>query len=207
MARREPAQMALPLHPNVSNMTFVHVPKTGGTSVEAFLSARRAVYHRFRKPPSHPWLSPWHFPADLLQVRYGMVLDPPRFCVVRDPVERYAWCEAWSNGRFRASANEIATQALEWKHPTEELLYRIPQHMFVFSRTGELQCECVVAFEKLALLLRNGVVNNKSGPHGVAPLPTDFQRLYRLDERIHRAARVARGLCYTPPRRIEGLAD
>ena len=184
-------------------MTFIHIPKTGGSSIEAQLSAQAAVFHRFPKPPSRPWLSPWHFPPDLFEARYRQTLKPPRFCVIRDPADRYRSCQAWSKNvsdtKFHLSASEVAVRALEWRKVTEELLHRLPQHMFIFSRSGHLQCECVVAFEKLGLLFKNGsVVVNKSIHKSSVKLPKDFANLYRFDTILHRAALSSRSTCFRP---------
>lgn len=177
-------------------MNFIHVPKTGGTSIESKLTAKTAVFHRFKYPNT---ASPWHFPPDLFEARFKQPFPAPRFCVIRDPADRYASCQAWSKWSFRLSANEIARQALEWRHVHEELLHRMPQHMFVFSRNGSLQCECVVAFEKIGLLFaaQPVVMNNVThSPSDV--LPKDFADLYRFDTILHRAARSSPNICFRP---------
>ena len=184
------------------NMTFIHIPKTGGTTIENSLTSDRAIIHRYPRPPSDPWLSPWHFPPDLYEQRYLVPYDRPghkqRFCVVRHPAERYASCERYTKSGFQRPAMSLASDYLRWHgiEPTEEHLHRMPQHMFVFDRKGHVQCQCVISFDKLGRLLRQ--VDNKSqGPRNIT-MPRDFAELYRHDLVLYEKARRHPELCYNP---------
>lgn len=200
------------LHKDVRRMNFIHIPKTGGTTVESLLPKKHALKHRYPKPPSDPWLSPWHFPPDLYEDKYNDTFKAPRFCIVREPNERFLSCESWSRGRYHTSATELTLQALEGRAPSEEMLHRMPQHMFVFARTGRLQCECVVAFEKMGHLVYNNrgttalILNKaKRRVNNATRMPADFAHLYRVDFSLHREALRAWNICYRPPAHISLL--
>ena len=188
-----------------SNQTFIHIPKTGGTSFESRLGADQAIIHRFNKPPTHPWLSPWHFPPDLYEKYYGVKFDRPlhngRFCIIRDPVERYSSCQNWSKGKFKRSAISLASDYLNWNSvtPTEELLHRMPQTMFIFDRKGQVQCDCVISFNKLSLF---NVPKINSRPHHHMTMPKEFEYLYRHDALLFSAASKEKNVCYHPSLRV-----
>lgn len=200
----------------LTNMTFIHIPKTGGTSVEALLTKEQAVFHRYKKPPSSPWLSPWHFPPDLFEMQYGVSYDRPprteRFCVVRAPEERFRSCQLWSRGRYLANRTTLEQAYGHWSRttPTEELLHRMPQHMFVWTSDGRVQCQCVIAFEKMTRLL--SVHLNKRTPSVTNNTEMNrhwraMQSLYRQDESLHMQALRSKQLCYRPNRRSRRMED
>jgi hypothetical protein len=67
---------------------FIHIPKTGGSSIEKYLSEHGLISF-FRKigPPLVP-CSPHHFHAELLQKFFASDLFDWSFMVVRHPAER-----------------------------------------------------------------------------------------------------------------------
>ena len=105
-------------------MFFLHIPKNGGSTLEAWLQPRQTVYHTwlqrcndsrlrqvFHQSWGKPaemmragWVSPWHLPPDLYRWRCGVEVAPPdifssrRFCVVRNPVDRYTSELHWHQG-------------------------------------------------------------------------------------------------------------
>ena len=190
------------------NFTFIHIPKTGGTSLETLLTKEQAIFHRFPKPPSRPWLSPWHFPPDLYTDHYKLPFGIPaakkRFCIVRHPKERYLSCQAWSRFRFHKTPESLASDYANWAgtKKTEEHLHRMPQHMFVFARTGRVQCDCVIAFEKFAA--RTKIVKN-SRKHVNVSFPKSFAKLYKRDFELHDSALRAKEFCFRPTQSLPAL--
>ena len=106
---------------------FLHIPKTGGSSVEELLPADAQLVTPFtRKRPGRPhdpaieakrhemrllwgqrWrrFSPWHLPPDIYERRFNRSYSNgrPVFCVVRHPLDRLL-----SRLNYRCSNNESA---------------------------------------------------------------------------------------------------
>ena len=87
---------------------FAHIPKTGGTSVEAYLTAKGRMALHYSK--SDAWLrcSPQHIHAEA----YGALFPPGffdhAFCVLRDPVARLK-----SEYRYRIGHAETRGKTIE----------------------------------------------------------------------------------------------
>jgi hypothetical protein len=71
-------------------------------------------------------------------------------------------------------------------------------HRFVWADDGSVQCDCVVAFEKLGSLLSNRLNVGDTRLRHDDPLPEPLARLYRLDQSLWERALRAPGLCYQP---------
>ena len=73
----------------------------------------------------------------------------------------------------------------------------MPQHMFVFSRSGRVQCHCVIAIERLGNITH--VVRNKG--YGTLhrtrrELPQGFFSLYGADHMLWSAALSSADPCH-----------
>jgi len=83
--------------------TFIHIPKTGGSSIEAWLSSLGPMFfYSGNVVPSFLKCTPQHFTID-----YLTLLDPTpsdaMFCIVRDPYQR-----AESEYHFRTAGQRPA---------------------------------------------------------------------------------------------------
>ena len=109
---------------NDKNVLFIHIPKTGGTTIEAFLSAHGPMsLHGRGEKILRPYGSCWlpghipvqHFDASLLEVMFDRSFFDYVFMVVREPVERlkseYRFARAL--GRMEARLPFGAWTALE----------------------------------------------------------------------------------------------
>ncbi len=82
---------------NSKNVLFIHVPKTGGTTVESFLEmhGKTSLHNhgvKLLKPVSNSFLTRslplQHFHADLLAEMFAPDFFDYTFMIVRDPLER-----------------------------------------------------------------------------------------------------------------------
>ena len=131
-----------------------------------------------RRPPvgSCCWRSsaapPWHLAPDVFEWLYGRRIESfgshqtsrPRWCVVRNPSDRYASCVAWDHAehprskQYRTPPVDLAQELARGRFNVpwqgidgatdlhgEELSHRQPQHWFVWDEHGDVQCDCVVS--------------------------------------------------------------
>jgi hypothetical protein len=106
------------------NVLFIHIPKTGGTTIEAFLSSHGPMSlhgkgekilrpHRSGRLSGH--IPVQHFDASLLEVMFDRSFFDYAFMVVREPVERLKseYRAARALGRVEARLPFGAWTALE----------------------------------------------------------------------------------------------
>ena len=79
------------------NVLFIHIPKTGGTTIEAFLSSHgpmslhgrgEKILRPYRSSRLSGHIPVQHFDASLLEVMFDRSFFDYAFLVVREPVER-----------------------------------------------------------------------------------------------------------------------
>ena len=87
----------------------------------------------------------------------------------------------------------VGRHGVQW---TEELAHRQPQHWYVWDEHGGVQCDCVVAFEKLGMLTDSQKKASSHVTGGVLPAP--LQQLYSVDFHLWRLAHQTDGFCYRP---------
>ena len=246
-ALQSPSPPASPLPPltiddarTIFSYMFIHIPKTGGTSVEEALKDNavlmaNAVRWQVQRccdaitlVGSCCWSRngspPWHLAPGVFQRRYQYSIEGhgqprrPRWCAVRNPTARYASCvhgtttfttrmhTVPSPTYSHKNSREGALTPLGWHHchhatAREELAHRQPQHWFVWDETGEVQCDCVVAIEKLGRIIAKHENTNHRQPRQL-PLPTALEDVYKLDVDLWERARDSAGLCYHPEPRF-----
>lgn len=224
------------------NLFFVHIPKTGGTTVEAEMALRgtanNTVIHAVREccayrpgfaPVEHCCRPgpPWHLAPDVFEQAFNLTLGAPatpttasrrkRFCIVREPGARYASFIRWdlrvhrnvSGGpmstRVTGPLEQLAAEFengrwhVQWSSDHAEILVHLqPQSWFVWAAEGRVECDCVVAIEKLARVLPKRL-NRASDPSSADTLPRALQLLYRGDAALWQKARNSTDFCYRPP--------
>jgi hypothetical protein len=197
-----------------------HIPKTGGSSIETNCTNQSCIISRMERQQlyyTHPVrsVSAWHIPPD----KYEEIMkepfdveDKPRYCVVRNPKDRFYSCERWQAAYgdkydfpWHRSAEQLRRLRLDFERKqfstlTEELLHRIPQHRFVWSPDCVVQCDCVVAFEKMNVLTTNKV---NPGKHKELNITTPYflESMYKGDALLWKAAKDAE-FCLRPTRAL-----
>ena len=209
-------------------MMFLHIPKTGGSTLESILRASQVVVKQswWKKGfPSHHSIgehlvghelhltaTPWHLPPDVVQDVFHHALPEGRFCIIRNPADRYESCvndwnfrvlgvvEDGDYGKNRTDA-DVARALLSgrssvvWDH---ELTHKQPQHWFVWASDGQVQCDCVVAFERIHVLTTKHKHSRGVAHATKTQLPESLAELYRADWLLWRLARNSPSLCYRP---------
>ena len=221
---------------------FIHIPKTGGTSIEKITNEKLSVYAQAKdccryevgsqvQQCCRP-ASPWHLAPDVLSTIHQERISPhwhvasvfandrPRWCIVRNPAERFASCNAWSHSKHPDHANltgdwwgqppvptarlvQIFSQSRFGILWTEELAHKQPQSWFVWDEDGRVACNCVVAFEKLGAVTQKRAMNTTRveaprNPREADPLPQPLRLLYALDQYLWRLAVQSEQFCHTP---------
>lgn len=75
---------------NSQNINFVHIPKTGGTTVEVWLGALAPLRFKTTGVPAALKYTPQHFTYTDLRTIFGEDFFHYSFCIVRNPYERFA---------------------------------------------------------------------------------------------------------------------
>ena len=176
---------------------FIHIPNTGGTSIESKLNATAAIIHR--KHAQKFAASPWHLPPDVYEALTGRRYARPSFCVVREPRERLQSCLNWRYAnKFHtplsnlSSIYSVGRTQIRW---TEERLHRMPQWWFVWADDGRVLCDCVIAYEKLNFSVHLNAGEPSQRVMTISAFPRD---LYSFDALLHRTALREPNLCYRP---------
>ena len=217
---------------------FIHIPKTGGSSIEATIQPNLTVLMQvtdccnwwrdwaterdkragLKKHCCQPG-SPWHVAPDILPTYLNRTVyapaSTPRWCIVRRPADRWESCQAFTHVQGGPRGNwfgreptppsslpRIYTRGRRHLPWTEELLHKQPQHFFIWDGNGRVQCQCVVAFERLPMFTHQHLRQTSQKQNmSLLPFDANISRLYATDERLWTLASQAPELCYRPPNR------
>lgn len=172
-------------------MNYIHIPRTGGTSVENVVPPASTVRWHSRSCCEHGAIasccnhgSPWHLPLDVLAALLPEVRrsfgSRQTWCVVRNPDDRWrsshafiahvrrTWPESLAFPASRPPRTPVQLGALYARSRfaiewDEELAHLQPQSWMVWDAQGQPQCSCAVAFENLGSLLASHKTLNAAG--------------------------------------------
>ena len=197
---------------------FIHIPKTGGTSLDNFNARHQndtQLHVEYCGGRAHSFPR-WHVPVDRYRACYGAAsIVGPTLCVVRNPHDRLVSELAWEKRvpHLRSAWQKLDARRLYafWRGLSqgkprltfdEVRLHLLPQRFFVYPRGNRSlprTCDCVVAFEKLALLTSRRL--NRSPKSNETELNISFATKrnlwawYAEDWILWRRARASKQLC------------
>jgi len=188
-----------------SSHGFVHIPKTGGTSIEDVIPTNKSIFHRTRKK-KHKWVgaSPWHLPVDVYEAKYApLKYNSKTYCVVRDPESRFESCMRWPHSvGFKTPPDVLQCILAKGRHNiewTEEYVHRMPQSWFVWADDGKVTCDCVIAYPKLSIVLSTTKNAASSFKKNENPRGLRYSaQLYVMDSLLYEIALDTPDLCYRP---------
>ena len=136
-------------------LKFIHIPKTGGTSV--VLWGIENGYNWGRKDSNKPECNTkdgkWHCPAEYWDPKHEY------FCIVRDPYSRLVSEANYENLlRRKKGLDDINPEGLNdflvdmiTKHSDNmrETTHYIPQYKYVYKENGEPLCTHIIKYENL----------------------------------------------------------
>ena len=70
------------------NILFLHIPKAGGTSIEAWLSEQSSESFRLHRKSSYFPCVPQHFHGEIVSLLFSQDFFDYSFCVTRNPYDR-----------------------------------------------------------------------------------------------------------------------
>lgn len=195
----------------LKTMMFIHIAKNGGTTMEAILNENQTIIRRDSFGSRKHFfgnkrdLSPWHMTPEMyehfLHRKYDSIGFKKRFCILRNPIDRYESCQEFTRGTFVKPFDyllNIYSQDFKTVLWDEELVHRMPQHMFLYYRNGTVQCDCAITMEKLGSL--TNITRNKSRKKTYSLKDNvNFHKLYHKDLLLWNLALNEKNLCFTPP--------
>lgn len=91
---------------------FVHIPKTGGSSVEDYLRCKgKMCFYTAKRPPEGLAVTPQHFHRTVLDALFDNSFFDARFAVLRDPMSRLMSEYRWRSGKKRGTATRAPNLA------------------------------------------------------------------------------------------------
>jgi len=157
---------------SVDDLSFLHIPKTGGSSIETMALANHKAWGRYYFKGSS-FLTPlpcstWHIPPHYFP--HSPYKDKYVFCATREPFDRLI--SAYRSRRQRCDKNSLNIWINEtfeeiYKHtyeivrkggPNQNFQYRyywdchlLPQSEFIFDHAGKRTCHFILRKSHLSL--------------------------------------------------------
>lgn len=200
----------------LSNFSFLHIPKNGGTAIETIAQKlnielvvappwvnRKQIFLNIsndKKPPFN-----WHLPPDLFEEYYKVSRSPNKkeiLCIVREPKDRLISIirHMMTMKLFKKVMKQVHDElhkVVTCKYRKEILkqsLHLIPQHWYVWSEKGRRQCDCVVSYDKMKYITTKKVkvsYHSFNKTH-IPKLPSVFD----LDYALWHNATKSSSFCY-----------
>eukprot|EP00928_Gymnodinium_smaydae_P015981 TRINITY_DN15952_c0_g1_i3.p1 TRINITY_DN15952_c0_g1~~TRINITY_DN15952_c0_g1_i3.p1 ORF type:complete len:271 (+),score=26.77 TRINITY_DN15952_c0_g1_i3:128-940(+) len=165
----------LGLKENRACLQFIHIPKTGGESIELIGRSHGMAWGKFDYSlrcssqnvcPEHHLLLPpemrrccimsdgsscsaWHVPPSMNSLIANEYQSCDSFCVVRDPADRFRSQHAWTGKECSTSSLKRSVEELLHMPATAEDCHFLPQVSYVGTNESGIFCDRVLRYEHL----------------------------------------------------------
>ena len=131
---------------NIRNLKFMHIPKTGGTSIENAAKDNNLLWGKFDKTlKGYKNISPWHCPQEI---------TPYCFCVIRNPFDRFI-SEFYHVNSVKDYNSEKLNNFIEIKIPQIKDNINIDDNHFLPQYMFSEKCHIIISFDNLQNNLNN----------------------------------------------------
>lgn len=131
---------------NIGNLKFIHIPKTGGTSIEESVKEHNLLWGRFDTSlKGYKDISPWHCPQEI---------SPYCFCVVRNPFDRFI-SQFYHENPSKNYNSEKLNNFIEIKIPQIKNNINIDNNHFLPQYMFSEKCHIIISFDNLQDNLNN----------------------------------------------------
>lgn len=195
----------------LKTMMFIHIAKNGGTTIETILDKNKTIMKRDGFTLRNNFfghkrdVSPWHMTPEMyehfLKKKYNTDGLNKRFCILRHPIDRYESCQVFSRGGFVKPFDyliNVYSQDFKSVLWDEELVHRMPQHMFLYYRNGTVQCDCAITIEKLNNITKVKKNTERHIKKHEIKDKVNFHKLYHKDFLLWDLASKEKHLCFQP---------
>ena len=128
------------------NLKFIHIPKTGGTSIENAAKKNDILWGRFDKSLKRfNHRSPWHTPQKMTDYC---------FCVVRDPYDRFI-SQFYHENELKDFNSKKLNEFIECKIQSIKININIDDNHFLPQYKFCENCDIIISFDNLQNNLDN----------------------------------------------------
>jgi len=124
-----------------NELLFVHIPKTGGTSIEDSLKKHNINVGRFKNSMKNTELfnnvtcSYWHIPPKNMNISFN---DYNVFTVIRNPYKRFVSEYKYNGCKKHTDINKWAVSLRDNPNPYKNDCHLLPQIEYLYDKDGEL---------------------------------------------------------------------
>lgn len=131
---------------NIGNLKFIHIPKTGGTSIEESAKKNNLLWGKYDTSlKGYKNISPWHCPQEI---------SPYCFCVVRNPFDRFI-SEFYNATSINNYNSEKLNDFIQIKIPQIKDNINIDDNHFLPQYMFTEKCHIIISFDNLQNNLNN----------------------------------------------------
>jgi hypothetical protein len=145
-----------------NKIIFIHVPKTGGSSIEKSLidifdetikinGDQTSIVDKLKKPKKNSFNSLKHATAEELKCQYGEEIFNvyTKFSVIRNPWDRLLSLYYWSNGRSKPYNKDVFIKKILKKNPDNANRSVWTLNKYLCDKEGNLIVDNLINFDNL----------------------------------------------------------
>ena len=159
-----------------NKIIFIHVPKTGGSSIEKSLvnifdevininGDQTSVVGQLKKPKKNSFNSLKHATAEELKHQYGEEIfnDYTKFSVIRNPWDRLLSLYYWSNGKTKPYNKNMFIKKLLKKNPDNSKRSVWTLNKYLCDKEDNLIVDNLINFDDLSSEFNNFCIREGLG--------------------------------------------